>query len=59
MLKQDLQLHGERAMAELDRALTAACPEAAEAHYKLSSLHLARMHQLRSSGVPYLTLVKN
>ena len=45
-------------MTELDRALAAACPEAAEAHFKLSSLHLARMHQLRSSGVPYLTLVK-
>jgi hypothetical protein len=41
--KDDIQFHSERAMAELDRALSASSAAAAQAHFSLSALHLQRM----------------
>lgn len=44
-----IDMHADRAMAELDQALSAASIPAAQAHYTLSSLHLDRMRSLRES----------
>jgi hypothetical protein len=47
MSKQDrIDLHADRALEELDRARSAACPEAAMAHLALSELHLDRVRSL-------------
>jgi hypothetical protein len=48
MGKEELiQIHSDRALAELDRALDAQCIQAARAHFGLSALHLDRMQDLR------------
>ncbi len=48
---QDLvKFHADRAMEELDLALRASSEAAAQAHFRLSSLHLDRMRSL--SAVP-------
>ncbi len=44
---QQIQLRSDRAMAELDLALTANCIQAAQAHFGLSALHLDRMRDLK------------
>ncbi len=44
--QDDIKFHSDRAMAELDRALGAGSTVAAEAHLKLSALHLERMRTL-------------
>lgn len=41
-----IEYHSARAMKELDLGLLAASSAAAEAHLKLSSLHLARVRDL-------------
>ena len=47
MSRQDrIQHHVGRAFEELDRARSAASPEAAIAHLGLSELHLGRMKEL-------------
>jgi hypothetical protein len=46
---QQIQLHSDRAMAELDMALTASCIQAAQAHFGLSALHLDRMRDLKQA----------
>ncbi|HEX8378985.1 MAG TPA: hypothetical protein VF619_00380 [Allosphingosinicella sp.] len=52
MSRQDrIQHHVGRAFEELDRARSAASPEAAIAHLGLSELHLGRMKEL-SDGPP-------
>ena len=38
--------HRDRALSELDRGLTAHCPQAARAHMELSGLHLRRAQEL-------------
>lgn len=38
--------HRDRALAELDRGLTAICPQSARAHLELSSLHMRRAEEL-------------
>lgn len=47
VLEEEIELHSERAMAELDLALNAATIRAARAHYGLSALHLDRMRDLK------------
>jgi len=50
MSKQNwIDLHADRAMEELDRAISAASMEAAIAHLDLSELHLDRVRSL--SGI--------
>jgi hypothetical protein len=46
-IEELIELHSERAMAELDCALTAHCHEASQAHFGLSALHLDRMRSLK------------
>ncbi len=45
MRQEDRDYHSERAQAELDRAHGAARPEAAEAHRRLSFLHMKCLQQ--------------
>lgn len=45
-MEQDLAYHRQRALAELDRALSADSHKVAQAHLRLSSLHLARAERL-------------
>jgi hypothetical protein len=47
-----IQYHSQRAMAELDMALGASCPDAARAHFRLSSLHLEKSQKLGGSSRP-------
>jgi hypothetical protein len=48
MDKQDqIRVHSDRAMNELDMALEAGCMQAARAHFGLSALHLDRMRELK------------
>jgi hypothetical protein len=47
-----IQIHSDRAMAELDRALSASCIQAAQAHFGLSALHLDRMRSLKQASIP-------
>jgi hypothetical protein len=49
--RDDMKFHSDRAMAELDQALSAASHTAAEAHLKLSALHLERMRALADAPV--------
>jgi hypothetical protein len=46
--EQKIEYHSERAMAELDLALSAKCHEASQAHFGLSALHLDRMRDLKN-----------
>ena len=58
MSRQDrIQHHAGRALEELDRARSAASPEAAMAHLDLSELHLGKMKQLSDEPTPRLQLV--
>lgn len=59
MSRQDrIQHHVGRAFEELDRARSAASPEAAIAHLGLSELHLGRMKELSDApNEPVLRLV--
>ncbi len=52
----DIRFHSERAMAELDRALSASCLDAARAHFSLSALHLDRMRALGGTPNPQMRL---
>lgn len=47
----EVKLHSERAMAELDLALRAPHYNAAQAHLALSALHLERMRRLSGEQV--------
>ena len=55
-LDELIEFHSERAMAELDQALSARDLRAAQAHFGLSSLHLDRMRSLKDSA-PVMTRV--
>jgi hypothetical protein len=48
----ELKLHSERARNDLDLALRAASSTAAEAHFKLSALHLERLRNLNAPASP-------
>ena len=43
-------IHTSRAIAELDLARAAVCPNAAQAHLTLSGLHLSKARALSGSG---------
>lgn len=59
MSRQDrISHHVDRAFEELERARSAASPEAAIAHLALSELHLGRMKTLVDSDPPRLRLVE-
>ncbi len=61
MSRQDrISHHVDRAFEELDRARSAASPEAAIAHLGLSELHLGRMKALSDEAAqpPLLKLVE-
>lgn len=45
--EEKIQFHSERAMTELDLALSARCHQASQAHFGLSALHLDRMRSLK------------
>lgn len=47
--EEKIEYHSERAMAELDLALSARSHEASQAHFGLSALHLDRMRSLKSA----------
>ena len=57
MSDEAIRFHSDRAMAELDRALTADCIQAAQAHFGLSALHLDRMEALKKLRAKVQTLV--
>ena len=42
----EISFHSKRAITELDRALSATCDKAAQAHLDLSGLHLDQLRQL-------------
>ena len=56
--EQEIELHSDRAMAELDLALEASCIQAARAHFGLSALHLDRMRDIRAGQPVHLHLVE-
>jgi hypothetical protein len=45
-MQDEIKFHSDRAMSELDLASRSADMRAAEAHLRLSALHLERMRQL-------------
>lgn len=45
-----IELHSDRALAELDLALDARTVEAAKAHFGLSELHIDRVRDLRNEA---------
>jgi hypothetical protein len=47
-VENQIQYHAQRAMRELDQGLAATPAAAAQAHMKLSSLHLERMRDLQA-----------
>jgi hypothetical protein len=47
---QEREYHTQRAQAELDWAYRAESHHAAEAHMRLSAMHMERMLQLRDSN---------
>jgi hypothetical protein len=49
--RDEVQFHSARAMAELDWALRADSSVAAEAHFRLSALHLEKVKVLSGSQV--------
>ena len=51
------RMHARRAFEELERARSAASPEAAMAHLGLSELHLGRMKAAADAPKPKLQLV--
>lgn len=55
---EQILMHGERAVAELDLALSADNRAAADSHLRLSSLHFERAQELRGGTVRRLRLVK-
>ena len=55
--KEEIDIHSERAMEELDCALEAHCLQAARAHFGLSALHLDRMRDIQNAAEPKLRLV--
>lgn len=50
-IDETIQFHSDRAMIELDRALSAACIQASQAHFGLSALHLDRMRSLKDRRI--------
>ncbi len=52
MIPDDVKFHADRAMAELDLAIRAACVDAARSHFTLSALHLEKMRALSGSSDP-------
>lgn len=54
---EDIELHSDRAMEELDLALDATCIQAARAHFGLSALHLDRMRDIRAGRTVHLHIV--
>lgn len=55
--QEEIDFHSDRAMAELDLALDAACLQAARAHFGLSALHLDRMRDIRAGHTVHLHIV--
>lgn len=51
-MQDNIKFHSQRAMAELDLALSAASQAAARAHFDLSTLHLERMRSLGAERIP-------
>jgi hypothetical protein len=49
-VQDEIKFHSDRAMSELDLASRAADLRAAEAHLRLSALHLERMRQLTEAA---------
>ena len=49
-MQDEIKFHSDRAMSELDMASRSADRRAAEAHLRLSALHLERMRQLAESA---------
>jgi hypothetical protein len=49
-IKDRIQLHSDRAMAELDLALKAGNERAARAHFGLSALHMDSMRTLKGEA---------
>ena len=49
-VQDEIKFHSDRAMSELDLASRSADIRAAEAHLRLSALHLERMRQLSESA---------
>jgi hypothetical protein len=49
-VQDEIKFHSDRAMSELDLASRSADMRAAEAHLRLSALHLERMRQLAESA---------
>jgi hypothetical protein len=45
--EEQIRIHSDRALDELDRALDAQCVQAARSHFGLSALHLDRMRDLK------------
>lgn len=48
-MQDEIKFHSDRAMSELNMASRSADMRAAEAHLRLSALHLERMRQLAES----------
>jgi hypothetical protein len=48
-VQDEIKFHSDRAMSELDLASRSADRRAAEAHLRLSALHLERMRKLAES----------
>lgn len=51
-IRDSIDFHARRAMAELDLALSAASISAAKAHFSLSTLHLEKMRSLTAGQMP-------
>lgn len=56
---EQILIHGERALEELDQAMSAGCQEAAQSHAELSALHFERAQELRRKHRTRLYLVEN
>lgn len=48
--EEKIRFHSERAMSELDLALSARNRQASQAHFGLSALHLDRMRTLKDKA---------
>jgi hypothetical protein len=51
-VQDDVKFHSDRAMAEIDLARKSRDRNAAEAHLRLSSLHLDRVRALSGASAP-------
>jgi len=49
-VQDEVKFHSDRAMAEIELASRSVDPSAAEAHLRLSSLHLDRVRALSRAG---------